>query len=934
MLKFLKQIIAFYSYGMRNPLFNVFLFVSFFILLFGIIFSTQNLDFNVAYAGAGSFISAPVTATNSGGSNGDVDGTQFGEELTQDQINQLKLDSWIAKFDAAPAGSEEASSIFQQLLDFLNLPDTQTWLASNASYKAAADAFLTPGTGATKENADTFAKAVATAAVTANGGAGNKSNDGSGKSNADNAGGNADTAAKAAASASADGNSVNAAGTKGKVAADVLGIGTQTQKNIDVLGNQTNKDTDVLGNSSQSKTDNQGIQIQKSADVVGNQTQSDVILFNKNQSGVDVLGNQTQKSTVVLGNQTQKGVAVLGNQTQPETICIGNGCLSLVNTNTNINTNANTNTNTNTNANIYTNTNTNRNTNSNINANANSYASGSNGYSAAASNQNYPTSGASPSTSSSGGAVSGAAGSNNVPAPVNSQTLLTSAATPVLPDPGMSFSVSATGMSLNFQFSAAGTQGVAFYIEGGSLVGSMFLGQGIVDNDSVWKYTVNLDNNLIPNGDYQVWAQITKNGSSYRSDKFPVAINVIAPAGTIKNKQLEQTVSESNTIIETNNKSIDQATQAAAKSIIAKTGENSDIEADINRIAQIVKDLGQLDYDLADKTAQLAIINARIKSIGTDLAALPADAIPQIKNDKIRELGDLNAQAKELKQEISDTNDSIAKKTSEKLALVDAILASAKDKSDESSVRQALDDFERQISQQETDIIENNRILEKDSDGDGLSDAREILIGSDPLNPDSNGNGILDGDEVALGYDPSKPNNLNIAYHDPQAVAPKKADVYKFDDNNPVSSVKLPDGNTGIRFVGWGLPDSYITLFIYSNPVIVVVKTDAQGHWTYTLDKPINNGQHTAYAAQTDGEGNIEARSEVLVFTKKGDNITKTVANQEASLSSSTDRLKNNFGVAIAVAVFLAFGTALMVIGYAASRAGRKEGGNGGIAKI
>ena len=107
-----------------------------------------------------------------------------------------------------------------------------------------------------------------------------------------------------------------------------------------------------------------------------------------------------------------------------------------------------------------------------------------------------------------------------------------------------------------------------------------------------------------------------------------------------------------------------------------------------------------------------------------------------------------------------------------------------------------------------------------------------------------------------------------------------------------------------------------------------MVKTDAQGHWTYTLDKQINDGQHTAYAAQTDGEGNIEARSEVLVFTKSGDSVTKTVANQEASLSSSTDRLKNNFGVAMVVAVSLAFGVALMVIGYAASRAGRKEGSN------
>ena len=697
------------------------------------------------------------------------------------------------------------------------------------------------------------------------------------------------------------------------MAADVLGIGSQTQTNADVLGNQA-----------QSNGGDSNNQAQSNVIVLGNRVKPDVV----------VLGNQVNPGTVKLGNQIQPDTVQLGNQVQPENICIGNGCLSSVDANVNTNTNTYTNTNTNTNTNL------NSNPNPNINTNANSYVAESNRYSAVASNQevassqDYQPSGVSYSASNPGGAVSGAAASNNAAAAVNPQTLLTSATTPVLPDPAMSFSVAAVGMSLNFQFSAAGTQGVAFYIEGGSLAAPMFLGQGIVDNTGVWKYTVNLNNNLIPNGDYQVWAQITKNGTSYRSDKFPVSINVVAAASTSQNKQLEQTVSESKATIETNNNSINQATQVAAKSIIAKTGETPDIEADINRIAQIVKDLGQLDYDLADKTAQLAIVNARIKSMNADIAALPADVVQQIKDDKIKVLGDLNEQAKGLKQEISDTNDSITKKNLEKQTLADAILASVKDKGDESGVRQTMDDFEKQISQQETDIIENNRILEKDSDGDGLSDAREILIGSDPLNPDSNGNGILDGDEVALGYDPSKSNNLNITYHDPQKAAPKKTDIYKFDDSNPVSSVKLSNGNMGIRFEGWGLPDSYVTLFIYSNPVIVVVKTDAQGHWTYTLDKTINDGQHTAYAAQTDGEGNIEARSEVLVFMKKGASVTKTVANQEASLSSSTARMKNNFGMAIIVAVSLAFGAALMVIGYAARGAGKKEGENDGIAKI
>lgn len=41
-----------------------------------------------------------------------------------------------------------------------------------------------------------------------------------------------------------------------------------------------------------------------------------------------------------------------------------------------------------------------------------------------------------------------------------------------------------------------------------------------------------------------------------------------------------------------------------------------------------------------------------------------------------------------------------------------------------------------------------------DSDGDGLSDAREAQLGTDPSNPDSDGDGFSDGEEVRGGFNP------------------------------------------------------------------------------------------------------------------------------------------------------------------------------------
>jgi YD repeat-containing protein len=44
-----------------------------------------------------------------------------------------------------------------------------------------------------------------------------------------------------------------------------------------------------------------------------------------------------------------------------------------------------------------------------------------------------------------------------------------------------------------------------------------------------------------------------------------------------------------------------------------------------------------------------------------------------------------------------------------------------------------------------------------DSDGDGLSDAQEAILGTDPFNPDTDGDGFSDGVEVASGSDPLNP---------------------------------------------------------------------------------------------------------------------------------------------------------------------------------
>ena len=54
-------------------------------------------------------------------------------------------------------------------------------------------------------------------------------------------------------------------------------------------------------------------------------------------------------------------------------------------------------------------------------------------------------------------------------------------------------------------------------------------------------------------------------------------------------------------------------------------------------------------------------------------------------------------------------------------------------------------------------VVNKANAASVDSDGDGLSDAQEIMLGTDPFNPDTDGDGFNDGIEVATGSDPLNP---------------------------------------------------------------------------------------------------------------------------------------------------------------------------------
>jgi hypothetical protein len=161
-----------------------------------------------------------------------------------------------------------------------------------------------------------------------------------------------------------------------------------------------------------------------------------------------------------------------------------------------------------------------------------------------------------------------------------------------------------------------------------------------------------------------------------------------------------------------------------------------------------------------------------------------------------------------------------------------------------------------------------------DPDGDGISNDEEFRLGTDPLSADSDNDGIADAQEIESGHDPIKSaTNAGgdaIVYESPKESGEVKKDIYT------VKNVEVVDdsGKKKLKITGKGPPDTYVTVFIYSDPIVLTIKTDSDGNWSYVLDQEIGDGQHEVYVAVTDSKGKVAEKSEPLAFVKTAEAVT------------------------------------------------------------
>lgn len=219
-----------------------------------------------------------------------------------------------------------------------------------------------------------------------------------------------------------------------------------------------------------------------------------------------------------------------------------------------------------------------------------------------------------------------------------------------------------------------------------------------------------------------------------------------------------------------------------------------------------------------------------------------------------------------------------------------------------------------------------------DSDGDGVTDYDEINIyGTDPERLDSDNDGVEDGTELLARTDPmasSSPDSTTLLLEKPSLEVFTTQGVAALDLYAVEGIIVTEVGTTSsgvldakrITFSGRALPNSYATIAIFSDPVVVTVRTNESGVWEYTLDSELPDGTHHVVVALADAGGRAIARSEPLPFVKRASAVSIGSTELLGGFSEAPGFFTGNSPYLLILVLVVLIILSLFILGFTSSR--------------
>jgi len=214
--------------------------------------------------------------------------------------------------------------------------------------------------------------------------------------------------------------------------------------------------------------------------------------------------------------------------------------------------------------------------------------------------------------------------------------------------------------------------------------------------------------------------------------------------------------------------------------------------------------------------------------------------------------------------------------------------------------------YEEKIEEKKALINEREgELLEQDTDSDGISDYDEKFIyNTNPESAFTVEGELTDAEKIRSGINPTSEDNEPINYQDPREDKETFiSKIHKLERVELIRDEVTSENRLNLR--GTALPNSFVTVYIFSTPTIVTVKTDARGEWSYTLDKELENGEHEVYVATVDNSGRLIARSESIAITQTAEAAALGTFGIGETNPAQNDFVQDNF-ILIILAILLA----------------------------
>lgn len=427
-----------------------------------------------------------------------------------------------------------------------------------------------------------------------------------------------------------------------------------------------------------------------------------------------------------------------------------------------------------------------------------------------------------------------------------------------------------------------------------------FLGNAVTFENGYW--LLSFAGAQLPNGNYSVYVRGTSNaGTVHLSDRLPLRINI--------QPKVSVSATDSTTVTSTST-----PTQSQPRTAL----KVNDVPVERERYLSAPESVTEKDFVAATTTPALDSERKQIvadyvdKSLDTHEAAINellqryASAY-QAGNAELQALARAELEKKQqtiVTEALDDTDGKTA--VAEIENTIDIEFA---------KLQKRVEFFEELLKER------SNTVSTIDTDLDGVSDYdEESLYSTDQRNPDTDGDGINDGTEIAAGYDPaSAAAEALMVFDSPKGFGVVRADVLAVETVIPLVETDTTRGVPKVQaqIRGRGLPNSFVTLFIYSTPVVVTVKTDADGNFVYEFERELEDGSHEVYAAVTDNRGAIVAKSAPFGFIKQAEAFTPLATTQETQITNGPDSFSpvTNVFLVISSLVVLMFGLILIILG-------------------